>query len=161
MLLSGALFGLFMTGFWLYCLTDAILTPASECRGLPKPAWIVVITVTFIGGAIAWLIVRQPVRGSSAPLAPMPRWDPDRLDDLGEDDLRAERWTDADDAVARHPAGRARAANTGRAQGTGRRPGVPACAGPRDPRKFAGRRLGLSNYLQAAPARRLTVVVSS
>ncbi len=115
MLLSGALFGLFMTGFWLYCLTDAILTPASECRGLPKPAWIVVITVTFIGGAIAWLIVRQPVRGSSAPLAPMPRWDPDRLDDLGEDDLRAERWTDADDAVARHPAGRARAANTGRA----------------------------------------------
>ena len=50
MLLSGALFALFMTGFWLYCLTDAILTPASECRGMPKPAWIVVITVTFIGG---------------------------------------------------------------------------------------------------------------
>ena len=51
MLLSGALFTLFMTGFWLYCLTDAILTPASECRGMSKPAWIVVITVTFIGGA--------------------------------------------------------------------------------------------------------------
>ena len=66
MLLSGALFALFMTGFWLYCLTDAILTPASECRGMPKPAWIVVIIVTFIGGAIAWLIVRQPVRSSSA-----------------------------------------------------------------------------------------------
>ena len=32
MLLSGALFALFMMGFWLYCLTDAILTPASECR---------------------------------------------------------------------------------------------------------------------------------
>ena len=60
MLLSVALFALFMTGFWLYCLTDAILTPASECRGMSKPAWIVVITVTFIGGAIAWLIVRQP-----------------------------------------------------------------------------------------------------
>ena len=69
MLLSGALFALFMTGFWLYCLTDAILTPASECRGMPKPAWIVVITVTFVGGAIAWLIVRQPARSSSAPLA--------------------------------------------------------------------------------------------
>ena len=78
MLLSGALFTLFMTGFWLYCLTDAILTPASEFRGMPKPAWIVVITVTFIGGAIAWLIVRQPARSSSALLAPMPRWDPDR-----------------------------------------------------------------------------------
>ena len=74
MLLSGALFALFMMGFWLYCLTDAILTPASECRGLPKPAWIVIITVTFIGGAIAWLIVRQPVRSlsSSSPLPPAP-----------------------------------------------------------------------------------------
>ena len=59
MLLSGALFALLMTGFWLYCLTDAILTPAAEFRGMPKPAWIVVITVTFIGGAIAWLILRR------------------------------------------------------------------------------------------------------
>jgi hypothetical protein len=115
MLLSGALFALFMTGFWLYCLTDAILTPAAECRGMPKPAWIVVITLTFIGGAIAWLIVRQPVRSSSALLAPAPHWDPDRLSDLGDDYSRAERWTDADDAVARHPAGRARMADTGRA----------------------------------------------
>jgi hypothetical protein len=115
MLLSGALFALFMTGFWLYCLTDAILTPAAECRGMPKPAWIVVITLTFIGGAIAWLIVRQPVRSSSALLALAPRWNPDRLNDLGDDYSRTERWTDADDAVARHPAGRARMADTGRA----------------------------------------------
>src|SRR5260370_20134548 len=104
MLLSGALFALFMTGFWLYCLTDAMLTPASECRGMPKPAWIAVITVTFIGGAIAWLIVRPRVRSSYAPLAP--RRDPADSDDGGY--LPSERWTDADDAVARHPAGRAR-----------------------------------------------------
>jgi hypothetical protein len=106
MLLSGALFALFMTGFWLYCLTDAMLTPASECRGMPKPAWIAVITVTFIGGAIAWLIVRPPVRSSYALLAPMSHRDPAGSDDGGY--LRGERWTDADDAVARHPAGRAR-----------------------------------------------------
>ena len=123
MLLSGALFALFMTGFWLYCLTDAILTPASECRGLSKPAWIVVIIVTFIGGAIAWLIVRQPVRSSSGLLAPMSRWDPDRADGLGKDYFRGGRWTDEDDAVARHPAGRARMADTGRA----------ATQGPRGP----------------------------
>ena len=115
MLLSVALFTLFMTGFWLYCLTDAILTPASEFRGTPKPAWVVVIIVTFIAGAIAWLIVRQSARNSSAPLAPMPRRDPDRLDDLGDDYFQTARWTDADDAVARHPAGRARVADTGRA----------------------------------------------
>jgi hypothetical protein len=115
MLLSGALFALFMTGFWLYCLTDAILTPASECRGLSKPTWIVVIIVTFIGGAVAWLIVKHPVRSSSGLLAPMPRWNPGRADDLGEDYFRTERWTDEDEAVARHPAGRARKADTGRA----------------------------------------------
>ena len=115
MLLSGALFALFMTGFWLYCLTDAILTPASQFRGMSKRAWIVVITVTFIGGAIAWLIVRQPARSSSASLAPMPRWDPDALDEPGEDDFLASRWTGADEAVARHPAGRARAADAGQA----------------------------------------------
>jgi len=115
MLLPVALFTLFMMGFWLYCLTDAILTPASEFPGMPKPTWIVVITVTFVGGAIAWLVIRQPARSSSAPLAPMPRWDRDRLDGLGDDYFQTGRWTDADDAVARHPAGRARAAGTGRA----------------------------------------------
>jgi hypothetical protein len=109
MLLASALFALFLGGFWLYCLTDAILTPASECRGMPKPAWIAVIAVTFIGGAVAWLIVRQPVRMSATRLASLPRWDAeDVLDDEHYPD--SQRWTDADDAVARHPAGRARAA---------------------------------------------------
>jgi Phospholipase_D-nuclease N-terminal len=103
MLLSGALFALFMMGFWLYCLTDAILTPAGECRGMPKAAWIAVIALTFIGGAVAWLIAREPLR-SPASLAPAPR-----PDEPGARYFRSGRWTDADDAVARHPAGRARA----------------------------------------------------
>jgi hypothetical protein len=105
MLLASALFALFLGGFWLYCLTDAILTPASECRGMPKPAWIAVIAATFIGGAVAWLIVRQPVRAASTRLSSGSRWDID--DGLDDENYR---WTDADDAVARHPAGRARAA---------------------------------------------------
>ncbi len=114
MLLSGALFALFMTGFWLYCLTDAILTPASEYRGLPKPGWIAIIAVTFIGGAIAWLIVRPRVRGSSTgPTAPMPRLETGSSADDGP--FRGERWTAADDAVARHPVGRAMTADAARA----------------------------------------------
>ncbi len=108
MLLSGTLFALFMMGFWLYCLTDAILTPAAECRGMSKPAWIAVIALTFIGGAVAWLIVREPARRASVPPKPHP-------DDPDDSRFRTERWTDADDAVARHPAGRARGAGTGRA----------------------------------------------
>ena len=103
MLLSGALLALFMMGFWLYCLTDAILTPAAECRGMPKPAWIVVISLTFIGGAVAWLIVREPLCSPASSLAPPPH-----PDVPGDRYFRSGRWTDADDAVARHPAGRAR-----------------------------------------------------
>jgi hypothetical protein len=102
MLLASALLALFMTGFWLYCLTEAMLTPAAECRRLPKPAWIAVIAVTFIGGAIAWLIVRKPAYIRAAA-------DPD------DGYFRAGRWTRAVDAVARHPAGRARVADIMRA----------------------------------------------
>ena len=80
MLLAGALFALFMMGFWLYCLTDAILTPAPEFRGLSKPAWIAIIAVTFIGGALAWLMVRQSARRSSSPVTSAPRWDLDEPD---------------------------------------------------------------------------------
>jgi hypothetical protein len=105
MLLASALFALFMMGFWLYCLTDAILTPAAECRGLPKAAWIAVIAVTFIGGAIAWLIVREP----ADTLSVLPAADRD------DGYFRTGRWTRADDAVARHPAGRARATGAVRA----------------------------------------------
>ena len=103
MLLSGALFALFMTGCWLYCLTDAILTPAVDCRGLCKQAWIAIIAVTFAIGAFAWLIVRRPVRDSAKVCIPAPNGSED------EADLGNQVWTDADDAAARHPAGRGKA----------------------------------------------------
>jgi hypothetical protein len=98
MLLSGALLTLFMTGFWLYCLTDVILTPALECRGLSKQAWVAIVAVTFIAGASAWLIVRRPVREPATITMPIT----DASDGMDE------VWTDADDAAARHPAGRGR-----------------------------------------------------
>ena len=59
MFLSGVLFVLFLAGCWLYCLTDAALTPAWEFRGWPKRAWIVLIAATFILGAIAWIAYRR------------------------------------------------------------------------------------------------------
>jgi len=102
MVLSVALLGLFMTGFWLYCLTDAVLTPSAECRGLPKSAWIAVIIVTFVGGAVAWLVVRAPGRSSSAQFVP-DSWEEE---DGGDASFPGARWTAADDAVARHPASR-------------------------------------------------------
>jgi hypothetical protein len=109
MLLSGALLALFMTGIWLYCLTDAIITPVGEFRGLSKPAWVAVIAVTFLAGALAWLIARQPLRTSYRPLALAHHRARDGFDEEGY--LVSLRWTDADDAVARHPAGRAMASD--------------------------------------------------
>jgi len=100
MVLSGALLALFMTGCWLYCLTDVVLTPAPDCRGLSKQAWVAVVVVTFIGGAFAWFIVQRPVR-DSARVSMSPQNGSEDETDLGN-----QSWTEADDAAARHPAGR-------------------------------------------------------
>jgi hypothetical protein len=62
MLLLGALFALFIGGFWLYCLADVTLTPSDEFGQLPKAAWIAVVAGTFVIGAVAWLAVRRPAQ---------------------------------------------------------------------------------------------------
>lgn len=64
MFLSGVLFVLFLAGCWLYCLTDAALTPARSFHGLSKRGWLIIIGATFIVGAIAWIISRRPWRVS-------------------------------------------------------------------------------------------------
>jgi hypothetical protein len=135
MLLLGALFALFLSGFWLYCLVDVALTPRSECRGLPKAAWIVVVAGTFVIGAAAWLAVRHPAGVTLAPAPPAgfrargneAGGDPDdlpppfphqgrdrRIRRSGRPDPRI--WVgpdyygdlDAEAALLRHPAGRSR-----------------------------------------------------
>jgi hypothetical protein len=70
MLLLGALFALFIVGFWLYCLVDVALTPSNECRRLPKAGWIAVVAGTFVIGAVAWLAVRRPAQPTVASLSP-------------------------------------------------------------------------------------------
>ena len=69
MLLSGVLFVLFLAGCWLYCLTDAALTPPEAFPGWRKRTWLVVIAVTLIAGAIAWLITRRNRRSQQWPPA--------------------------------------------------------------------------------------------
>lgn len=96
MLLSAVLFVLFLAGCWLYCLTDAALTPAAEFRGLRKNAWIYLIAATFVVGAVAWLITRRSWRTRSwvttTQAARGPLAGPDAV-------------------VARHPAARSRRAS--------------------------------------------------
>jgi hypothetical protein len=119
MLLSGVLFVLFLAGCWLYCLTDAALMPAREYSGLRKATWIGIIATTFIAGAIAWLIAR---RARSWRARSWPASHAALLTLASDGDLTwYAHWTAADDAIARHPAGRSR------------KPGADGPAAPRGP----------------------------
>ena len=111
MLLPGVLFALFLAGCWLYCLTDAAFTPAGDYPQWPKRAWIVLIAVTFIAGAVAWVIARRRWRARQWPPA---TFDHLMLASLGDANVT---WYPhppmagtAEAALARHPAGRSRMA---------------------------------------------------
>jgi hypothetical protein len=116
MFLSGVLFILFLAGCWLYCLTDAALTPAAEFPGLRKRTWVAAIALTFILGAAAWYLTRSRRRHRRWPHTSVahvtlahhegidPGWYPGRP------------VTAAEAAFARHPASQAwRAAALGSA----------------------------------------------
>ena len=93
MMLTDVLLTLFTGGCWLYCLSDAALTPAIAYRGrLSKRAWVGIIAATFIVGAIAWLLLQSRCRRSWACVVPAD-------------------WPAAQAALARHPAGRYRDAH--------------------------------------------------
>jgi hypothetical protein len=96
MLLAMALFILFLTGCWLYSLTDVVLTPAVAFRGRSKRTWFVIVALTFVAGAVAWLVARRRMRVRVV------------VKGSGQNTLRGYRWTAADEAVARHPASRSR-----------------------------------------------------
>jgi hypothetical protein len=130
MLLLGALFALFIVGFWCYCLIDVALTPRSECRGLPKAAWLVIVAATFAVGGVVWLASRRPARiapnppaGTDGPVPPSPPEGRDRplprkgrpaprdwdgQGNTGWDAPGMPASLEAEAALLRHPAGRSR-----------------------------------------------------
>jgi hypothetical protein len=120
MFLSGVLFVLFLAGCWAYCLTDAALTPAAEFPGLRKSVWITAIAVTFIVGAVAWVIARKLWRARYWPLpsAAHPALTARHYPTAADASLAAE-------ALARHPASRSK--NT---------PGRAVPVGPDDDPEF-------------------------
>jgi hypothetical protein len=58
---------------WLYCVLDAITADRTQVRRLPKGAWIAVVLLGWVVGALAWLAwgrprataTRRPTLGSS------------------------------------------------------------------------------------------------
>jgi hypothetical protein len=111
MLSSGVLFVLFLAGCWLYCLTDATLTPAAQFRGLSKNAWIYIIAATFVVGALAWLVARRSSRTKSRVTRRGGRATLADADFTWEATGVAADAADA--AIARHPASRSRRAPDG------------------------------------------------
>ena len=130
MFLSGVLFVLFLAGCWLYCLTDAAFTPARSFRGLPKRTWLVIIALTFIAGAIAWIISRRSWRARHWALIPAGHPALDGYDGssiLWYPSRSAATAAAEAAALARHPASRSK-----NAEGAGQ--GIPI--GPDDDPEF-------------------------
>ena len=109
MFLSAVLFVVFLAGCWLYCLTDAALTPAAEFPGLRKRTWIALIVVTFTAGAVAWAVTRSARRARARSRAQAAR----------------QAMIAASAALERHPASQSR-----------RQPRPPVPIGPDDDPEF-------------------------
>ena len=92
MLLAGVLFGLVTVGFVVPCLIDVAVTPASGLRSLTKPAWVLIILFGSMFGATAWLLAGRPDR---------------RRRTMQPRHLPGPPAIGPQDALRRHPAGRA------------------------------------------------------
>ncbi len=58
--------GTALIGIIIYAFIDCIRTSASQARSLPKPAWLAIILLFPIVGALLWLFLGRPRAGSSA-----------------------------------------------------------------------------------------------
>ena len=58
--MAGALLAFLLLALWLFCLLDAITTPKEAVRSLPKLAWIVIMVLVTIPGAVLWLVLGRP-----------------------------------------------------------------------------------------------------
>jgi hypothetical protein len=65
---DGAL-GLIFLGVWIFCIIDVITTPESQCRNLPKLAWLFIVILLVDIGSVAWLVAGRTWNGQ--PLRPL------------------------------------------------------------------------------------------
>ena len=91
MFLVGALFGLVTVGLVVPCLIDLAVTPDREVRLMTKPWWVLALVFLSVLGAVAWLVAGRPRRRSRA------YWS----------HLADSSYVSPQDAIRRHPAGRA------------------------------------------------------
>ncbi len=65
MLYLDGFFGLIFLAVWIFCLIDVITTPADSVRNLPKIAWVIIVLVLDILGAVIWLVAGRPQAGAT------------------------------------------------------------------------------------------------
>jgi Phospholipase_D-nuclease N-terminal len=65
MLFFDGLVGLIFLGLWIFCIIDVITTPESQCRNLPKIAWLLIVILLMDIGSIAWLVAGRNWNGES------------------------------------------------------------------------------------------------
>lgn len=74
-------------GLFVFCLIDAIQTPAEDHRNLAKGLWILLIILIPIVGGIAWLVAGRPQRVAGGPRATgFPEYERARWAPLAPDD---------------------------------------------------------------------------
>lgn len=116
LLFNGAL-GLLFLGVWIFCVIDVITTPETECRNLPKIAWLLIVILLVDIGSIAWLVAGRrwnrdpgrllagtPARPGQRPKASNPDDDEEFLATLrsrAEEQRRRARETQAKDDTER------------------------------------------------------------
>jgi len=57
----------------VFCLIDAVQTPESSMRNLPKWAWVVLIIILPVVGPVAWLLAGRPRRNQTTASGPSTR----------------------------------------------------------------------------------------
>ncbi len=74
-------------GLFVFCLIDAIQTPAEDHRNLAKGLWILLIILLPIVGGIAWLVAGRPQKAGARPRTPgFPEYERERRAPLAPDD---------------------------------------------------------------------------
>ncbi|MDS1271735.1 PLD nuclease N-terminal domain-containing protein [Lipingzhangella sp. LS1_29] len=75
-----ALLTVAFTALWVYAFCDALTSPGSEVRNLPKLLWLILIAVFMHVGALLWLFFGRPRETAAVaaeePSGPTPRQQP-------------------------------------------------------------------------------------
>jgi Phospholipase_D-nuclease N-terminal len=84
MLMFDGVFGLIALGVWIFCIIDAITTPADKVRNLPKVVWVLIVILLTFPGSIVWLVAGRPwgpKRAAGGSVRAAPRSRPTNPDD--------------------------------------------------------------------------------